>query len=113
MIMNLCAVITLTASPIDLAAFPQGIWEDYQNDARWVFLPNNIQIKKGGEVVFDFKDKIKDVDIQVSQSEIELTFRCDELRRDYSFYKDKRSTDLIMSIDKDNGVHLEVRLKKK
>ncbi|MDA3958373.1 hypothetical protein [Oceanispirochaeta sp.] len=58
-ILMFCATVYLSAGLNELAAFPQGIWEDVENDARWVFLPNNIQIKQGGDVVFEFKDKIK------------------------------------------------------
>lgn len=115
LVMVLCVLSfsALAAEDIDLGKFPLGEWLDPEWDALWKFSTDNIELYTvDGELVFDFRDKIKDFDLKVTTEGVEMSFSCDESERAYKFISALMNTDIKMVIDKANGIHYEVLMKR-
>lgn len=111
-LLSLIVIGSLAAQDFSLGKFPIGEWKDKEWDATWAFSSDTIKLYKGDELVFDFKGKFKDFDVEAGLKGVEMTFRCDETGRDYTFQNSLTDSDVRMIIDKDSGLHYEVDMKR-
>lgn len=114
MVLLLClsGLAVVSAQEMDLGDFPVGKWLDADYDALWTFSSDSIELYlTNGSLVYDFKNKIQDFDINGSLKGVELTFSCEETGRSYRFVKGVSSLDLQLVIDKTSGIHYETTMK--
>lgn len=98
----LFSVATLSAQSPDLSALPKGKWLDANWNAVWEIGADSIRIlDTNGSVLYDFKDKIKDLKINPGLTEVSFSFRCDEAERNYVFRKATTNLAMDMEIDPD------------
>jgi len=91
-----------SAESINLGQFPKGQWLDANWNAVWEFGADDIRLLDvNGNVLFDFKDKITDLEVDIGVSEANISFACKETERKYVFTKGVTNLDLVMSIDPD------------
>jgi hypothetical protein len=79
--------LTKPATEINLGNFPIGTWYDNNWDGLWSFESNDIQLYKNEQLVYDFKDAIKDFTVKAGTSGLILSFTCEETHRSYQFIK--------------------------
>ena len=111
-LLSLFVLGSLAAQDFSLGKFPIGEWKDKNWDATWAISSDTIKLYKGDELVFDFKDKFKDFDMEAGLKGVQMSFRCDETGREYTFQNDLKSTAVRMIIDKDSGLHYQVDMKR-
>lgn len=111
----LAVAVSAFAAEIDLGQFPKGRWLDPNWNAVWEFGADGIRIlDKGGAVVYDFKDKISGLKVNVGVGEVTLSFTCADAERSYVFTKKTTDLGLSMKIDpewttKDYSVDMELQ----
>ena len=96
----------------DTENYPVGKWLDANYNAIWSFSSGNIILyTTEGELVFDFKDKMKGFDLSGNTKGVTISFSCEETDRAYEFVKGVVNKDMTLIIDKGNGVHYETVMK--
>jgi hypothetical protein len=111
MVMLVFLIVIVAVSAQDTSKLPTGSWVDENYNAVWTFSADNIVLSyTTGEVVFNFKDKMENFQINQGASGLEVSFKSEETGRSYKFVKSLNVTDtsVKMIIDKTNGMHYEV-----
>jgi hypothetical protein len=113
LLLSILAVSVVSAQNANLGKFPVGEWLDTNYDAYWVIESDNIILKQNGVVVYEFKDMISDLKLDATMTgDAELSFRCDDTGRSYTFSNKIGSTDIKMMIKKDSGINYDVMMKR-
>jgi len=93
--------LTKPAEEINLGKFPLGKWLDDRWNGLWVFTSDDISLYKNGELVYDFKGKVKDFSVKAGTGGLTVSFSCDETKRSYQFTKDiSLNKDITMTINR-------------